>query len=62
VEKYGRDGYTYCFIIFGGMLIMSIFYGLTIDFCSYQNNPKREEPVSLNDKSPDIERSPLKIE
>jgi hypothetical protein len=35
VEKYGRDGYTYCFIIFAGMLIMSIFYGLTIDFCAY---------------------------
>ncbi len=61
VERYGRDGYTYCFIIFAGMLIMSIFYGLTIDFCSYQSNAKKEE-VAPHEKSPDIETSPLKAQ
>ena len=40
IDKYGRDGYTYCYIIFAGMLIMSIFYGLTIEFSTYKEQRK----------------------
>lgn len=45
------------------MLIMSIFYGLTIDFCTYEDGHKlrNEEGERLLQKSPEIKEGSIHL-
>jgi MFS family permease len=40
VEKYGEDGYTYCFIIFGCLMVVGLILSVTIKFPLHESEAK----------------------
>lgn len=40
VEKYQADGYTYCFIIFGALVVVGFVLLLTIDFQMHEDEKR----------------------